>query len=78
MPLRETASTIQPKRTGFPCGVTKLAGRLSEDDREWLQEQIANAEVSSAWISKVLLEEGHDLSQNVISRHKRKQCRCES
>lgn len=78
MSLRETASTIRQKPTGFPCGVTKLAAKLSDDDRTWLDEQLRNDDVTASWISSVLRADGHELSQAIVSRHKRGSCRCES
>jgi len=78
MPLRETAQTIQPKRSGFSCGIEKALYRLDAEDGEWLIQQLANEEVTAQWISDVLRAEKHDVSQSVVARHRSGRCRCGS
>ena len=76
MPLRETATTIPKKQAGYSCGVDKLKARLSEDDRAWLAEQLADDEVTAQWIADVLTADGNDISQGVVGRHRAGRCRC--
>lgn len=76
MPLRETATIVPKKKTGFSCGVEKLNSKLADDDREWLSEQLRNDEVTAQWIADVLHAEGHEVSQGIISRHRAGRCRC--
>lgn len=76
MSLRETASTLAPKQTGFPCGVTKVSAQLNDDDRAWLLEALGS-DAANSWISDVLKKEGWQVSQAIIARHRRKACRCE-
>lgn len=76
MPLRETANTIPQKRPGFSCGIEKALYKLQGDDHTWLVQQLANEDVTAQWISDVLRAEGHDVSQNVVARHRSGRCRC--
>lgn len=76
MPLRETAQTIAPKKTGFACGVEKVKSKLDADDLAWLQEQLADSEKSHQWIADVLIADGKEISQGVVARHRAGRCRC--
>ncbi|MHB9005051.1 MAG: hypothetical protein ACYC6C_13525, partial [Coriobacteriia bacterium] len=71
MSLREAAEILTPKPTGIPCGVTKLAASLPDDDRQWLEGAL-ESDARSSWIAEVLHAEGFDISQNMVSRHRRR------
>lgn len=54
---------------------------LSEEDRKVLQEMLDTPEgapnrLNNATIAKVLREEGFDLSNSAVDRHRRGECGC--
>lgn len=79
MPLRETATIVKPKGSGFECGIARLRKKLDADDQAWLNDQLAG-EASHQWISDVLLKDpqAHKVSAAVIGAHRAGRCRCGS
>ena len=76
MPLRETAATIQPKKSGYSCGIATLKARLNVDDLAWLQWHLEDTEVQHQYIADVLDAEGIKMSAGLVGRHRTKRCSC--
>lgn len=56
------------------CGVCVLLKELSDKEAQLLQKRLDDDKISHTSISKVLKNNGHPISDNVIGRHRRKVC----
>lgn len=78
MGLIERLADVKPKESGLPCGISKISGEMSDEERTAL-ENVLFAEprtVSNAQLQEILIDEGYDVSSTSIKLHRRKQCRC--
>jgi hypothetical protein len=75
MPLRQTAQTIEPRRGGNRCGVSRMLNTLTGDDLEWFRETIDSA-AQATWMAEVLADEGIRISEGIIGAHRRRECKC--
>ena len=70
------------KQASVKCSIGVLLDSLDQTDRTALVEALANKQVSSAGLSRLLKENGFDIRHHVISNHRRRflgtGCRCES
>lgn len=77
MSLDKAALKVVDTKPGPRCGVFVLEAQLSADDlalfRGWLD---TNSGKKSSWISDVLAEDGHSVSEMTIARHRRGKCSC--
>lgn len=78
MSLRAKAEAVETFERGPRCDVEKTLASLTGDDRDWLAEQLADTRRQHTWIARVLRQEGIVLSEGVIGRHRRGDCRCGS
>ena len=82
MSLAEKFKTVEPTKSGLPCGVEKLMESLNKSDKETLNsvmfEQVSSngKRISNSKIYKILIEEGYDIAPSAIAQHRRYQCRC--
>ena len=76
MSFRANAETTDRLERGPRCSVELLLQTLDGDDRDWLVEVMADKTRGHTWISHVLRKENVSLSQAVIGRHRRNDCRC--
>jgi hypothetical protein len=58
------------------CPINRLYGTLSESDIETLNTALQDIGFQHAAISRALNAEGHDVSQEAVSRHRRGICSC--
>lgn len=56
------------------CGVCTLLGELPETEREALIKTMAQPKVSHTQLSRVLKENGYNISDGVMGRHRRGVC----
>ena len=70
--LQEAQGFVRP--TGV-CGVKSLLERLSPQEQTELTEALASA-VPATPLSQALARRGHNVSYQVISRHRRAACSC--
>jgi len=78
MSLRERGAQVltAPKK---PCIVGIIRLRLDDDDRDFLDEALADADTWTApRLSALLRDEGHALSSTSVRNHRRGECRCGS
>lgn len=73
---------IEKSSTGLcKVGALLFDKKLSEKDREILKS-VLNADlndparVPNAVLAKILREEGHDVSNSAVDRHRRAECAC--
>jgi len=82
MTLAEKFKSIEPAKTGLPCGVAKLMESMNKSDKEVLNsvlfEEISaiGKRISNTKIHQILTEEGYDVAVSSIAQHRRHQCRC--
>lgn len=65
-------------RTGTVCAVKKVLNSMSADDAKVLRDAIDNPLIKATAIYKALKARGFQISDGTISRHRRKECVCES
>lgn len=63
-----------PKPLRATCGVCKLLGQLSKEESKALQNRLDNKNVSHVALHQVLKNNGYNISDSVIGRHRRKVC----
>lgn len=65
---------------GMRCTLGVLLKELPDTTRQKLQVKIDDLKISSGQISKVLIESGHQISADIVQRHRRRStsngCRC--
>lgn len=78
MTLRVAADAVEPtSKPGPKCGIHILRLNLDTDDNNWLDDVLPmNSGKKSGWISDVLKSDGHDVSEFVIQRHRKRKCSC--
>jgi len=82
MGLFEALQTIGEDRKfgGKKCAIGSLLLVLDPKDRDALAEVLANEQVSSASISRLLQENNYDIRRFTVANHRRRQtgngCRC--
>ena len=78
MSLAERLSQTKPKKSGLPCGITRIMAEMESSDKTALEEALFQEPriVSNVQLQQILVEEGYDISYSSIALHRRKQCRC--
>ena len=76
MPLAEKFIQAKTPRKGPPCTVGLLLQFMTEDDKAALIAALADPSIESRTIWRVLVEEGHEISDTPIARHRRGMCLC--
>lgn len=65
-------------RPGTICSIQKLYDTLPKDDAQALRQAIADPMIKATAIARALKARGHQINDSVVSRHRRKECVCES
>ena len=76
MALAAKFTQAKTARKGPPCTVGSLLKFMSADDRAALIAALNTPTIQSRTIWRVLVEEGHDISDTPIGRHRRGMCQC--
>lgn len=75
--LDKAALKVADTKPGPRCGVFILEAKLSPEDlatfRSWLPVDSGR---KHSWISEVLTEDGHSVTEMTIARHRRGKCSC--
>jgi hypothetical protein len=75
--LRDALSVEAKKGTNYKkCTVGALLNRLESDDRNALIVAMRGKEMSAGSISRALSSAGNEVSADVITRHRRRVCKC--
>ena len=69
------AKNIKPRR--MACSIAVVFGALDADEAKALTAALADEGITHVAISSVLRDNGHDISPITVSRHRRRECRCE-
>lgn len=70
MALAAKFTQAKTSRKGPPCSVGLLLAFMSKDDRAALVAALADPSIESRTIWRVLVEEGHEISDTPIARHR--------
>jgi hypothetical protein len=76
MALAAKFTQAKAARKGPPCTVGLLLSFMTGDDRAALEAALADESIESRTIWRVLVEEGHEISDTPIARHRRGMCLC--
>lgn len=71
----QAAKHAKPKR--LACSIAVVLGSLADDEAAALTAALADEDITHAAISKVLRDNGHDIAAVTVSRHRRRECRCD-
>jgi len=77
MSLRSAAVVVPERVPGPLCGVRRLRAALKGDDLVWFDENLPlESGKTSAYLSNVLKEDGHYLSEGILQHHRSGKCHC--
>ena len=76
MALAQKFTQAKTAQKGPPCTVGLLLKFMTADDRAALIAALDDPSIQSRTIWRVLVEEGHEISDTPISRHRRGMCLC--
>lgn len=76
MALAAKFTQAKTARKGPPCSMGLLLSFMTEVDRAALQAALADPSIESRTIWRVLVEEGHEISDTPIGRHRNGVCQC--
>jgi hypothetical protein len=74
--LGDKFTQAKTTRKGPPCSVGVLLSSMTKDDREALIAALADPSIESRTIWRVLIDEGHEISDTPIGRHRNGVCQC--
>ena len=68
-------------RAGLPCPLGKLITELPEEDSKALVDALNAETTSEGWLSSSMIvgalrDEGYNVGQTAVQRHRRQMCRC--
>ncbi len=63
-------------KTRAICGVTLLKEKLDPDDRAAFLHVVEETDVPASAIRDRLMAAGHDISKDVLWRHRKRDCKC--
>jgi hypothetical protein len=76
MALADRVKNPAPNIHGTPCSVRTLLDTLQGDELAALQHMLGSREWSQAMVWKALVDEGYEVGQQSINRHRGGKCRC--
>jgi len=76
MGLADQFAALRPNYGGTRCAVGRTLDLMDPDDRAALQAALDNRGIQGAGISLVLRDNGHDVGDQAVSRHRRGVCSC--
>jgi hypothetical protein len=76
--LLDEIMALNNGRPGTVCGINKLYEALPAEDTEALKQAIADPMVKATAIARALKGRGYQITDSVVTRHRRKECVCES
>lgn len=76
MALTDKFTRAKTARKGPPCTVGALLSFMTDEDRDAVNQAFNNPMVTSRTIWRVLVEEGHEISDTPIARHRKGMCLC--
>ena len=76
--LLDEIMALNNGRPGTVCGIAKLYEALPAEDTEALKKAIADPMVKATAIARALKARGYQITDSVVTRHRRKECVCGS
>jgi len=74
--LNNRFATAKPARKGPTCSVKLLLASMDEHERDTLIAAFDDETIQSRTIWRVLIDEGYEISDSPIGRHRRGLCLC--
>lgn len=74
MSLSDKLSNYQPPRIGAKCRTCELLKSLPEKERVAFQAALDDPRFSNAGLSKILKDEGHQIAETTLRRHRKGEC----
>jgi hypothetical protein len=74
--LADRFANAKPARKGPDCSIKTLLAGMDGADREALQAALDDESIQSRIIWRVLIDEGYEVSDAPIARHRRGLCLC--
>ena len=78
MSLSKRIAEYEPPRIGGKCRTCLALEESSPEDRAALQAALADPRYSNAGLSRILKEEGFQIQESTVRRHRRGECTRES
>lgn len=78
MSLSDRIAEYKPPRIEGSCKVCVILETLPEKDAEALRVAVEDARISNAGLSRILRDEGFQIQETTVRRHRRSECRRES
>jgi len=69
----KSENNFKPKPTS-QCSVCKLLLTITKEEAVLLAERLADPEIPSAAVARVLIKNGYKIAGSTIGRHKRGEC----
>lgn len=78
MSLSDRIAEYQPPRIGAACKTCSLLASLSDKEAAALRVALDDPRISNAGLARILKEEGYQIQETTVRRHRRGECRRES
>lgn len=78
MSLSDRIAEYKPPRIGGSCKMCSLLVSLPEKDSAALRGAVDDARISNAGLARILKEEGFQIQETTVRRHRKSECRRES
>lgn len=78
MSLSAEIRQTRPRRKGEPCGVMRVGEELTAVERAELDDALDDHSILGSQIGEALRKRGFRIQDQTITRHRRKDCACES
>lgn len=78
MSLSKRIAEYEPPRIGGRCRTCAALSEASPEDRAALEAALADPRYSNAGLSRILKEEGFQIQESTVRRHRRGECTRES
>jgi hypothetical protein len=75
MSLSQRIADFKPPMMGLQCLTCQMVEALSEEDRAAFAKACADPRISNTALSKILREEGYQIGDSALRRHRKGECR---
>ena len=74
MSLSKRLAEYQPPKVGGYCRTCQLLNDLPKDEAESLRKALADPRISNAGLSRILKDEGYNIADSTVRRHRKGEC----
>lgn len=78
MSLSKRIAEYSPRKVGGVCRTCALLKSLSKSEAEALQAALDDPRFSNAGLAKILKDEGYNMAESTVRRHRRGECKREA